>query len=128
MCCRFSVLYFHFYRVRLEKAKLLNTAYRITALNEQQLQRQQQRQQQQQKQPQQQQQKMAIPISFEHQQHDTNTNIGNYLKDHLSAVDYHDVRYLNAQQLKRNKTATCQPRQLLIDKVREYLHAPQRSE
>ena len=121
--------------MRLEKAKLLNTAYRITTLNEQQLQHQQQlqprqqQQQQQQKQPQQQQQqKMAIPISFEYQQHDTNTNIDNYLKDHLSAVDYHDVRYLNAQQLKRNKTATCQPRQLLIEKVREYLHAPQRSE
>ena len=114
---------FLYYRVRLEKAKLLNTTYRITRLNELIQQHQQPPQQQ----------HMAIPITFKNHnvfnknKNNTINSSDNYLKEHLSAVDYHAVRYLDVQHLKRNKTASCQPRQLLIDKVKEFLHDPQRS-
>ena len=119
----FHIYIFLYYRVRLEKAKLLNTTYRITPLNELMQQHQQPPQQQ----------HMAIPITFENHNvfnknnNNTINNSDNYLKEHLSAVDYHAVRYLDVQHLKRNKTASCQPRQLLIDKVKEFLHDPQRS-
>ena len=128
----YSLELFHtlFCRVRLEKAKLLNTSYRITPLNESQQPRPPQQQQQQQ-QPHQ--QHMAIPITFENHnvfnknKNNTTNSSDNYLKEHLSAVDYHAVRYLDVYHLKRNKTASCQPRQLLIDKVKEFLQDPHRS-